>query len=225
MYYLRATTATEHLILAFIRGQDANANAASPALGMPIRLKAWIQGFPSMLPTLDKDEQPQLCRDACTVRVQNVRRNVRMYSPDLVKTSSSWATRTPGGVTNAFSGSREWERVCPPTLKLPPRYAEGYRKRMDLPSGFHPQVTITSTSSTHSTASSSTLVDDDYFGLGKDDERFRSLTDLKWGEFESMGFLGSNSDLHEKKLQFDLTESARTVRDISFHSFRTFIPC
>ena len=57
MYYLRATTATEHLILAFIRWQDAKANAASPALGMPTRLKAWIQGYPSMLPTLDKSRR------------------------------------------------------------------------------------------------------------------------------------------------------------------------
>ncbi|RDB19451.1 hypothetical protein Hypma_013501 [Hypsizygus marmoreus] len=38
------------------------------------------------------------------------------------------------------------------------------------------------------------------------EDRFRSLTDLKWGESESMGFseLGDN-----KKLEFDLTESAR----------------
>ena len=36
MYYLRATTATEHLILAFIRWQDAKANAASLALRMPM---------------------------------------------------------------------------------------------------------------------------------------------------------------------------------------------
>jgi len=54
----------------------------------------------------------------------------------------------------------------------------------------------------------------DYFSLGKpavvEEERFRSLTELKWGEFEAMGFGGL--DLAEKKLQFDLTESARTVR-------------
>ncbi|TFY53287.1 hypothetical protein EVG20_g10185, partial [Dentipellis fragilis] len=42
------------------------------------------------------------------------------------------------------------------------------------------------------------------------DERFRSLTDLKWGEFEQMGFGVLAAD--EKKLQFDLTESARTAR-------------
>ena len=41
-------------------------------------------------------------------------------------------------------------------------------------------------------------------------ERFRSFTELKWGEFEAMGFGGL--DPAENKLQFDLTESARTVR-------------
>ena len=54
----------------------------------------------------------------------------------------------------------------------------------------------------------------DYFGLGKPavagEERFRSLTELKWGEFEAMDFGGL--DPAEKKLQFVLTESARTVR-------------
>jgi len=36
------------------------------------------------------------------------------------------------------------------------------------------------------------------------------LTELKWGRFEAMGFGGL--DPAEKKLQFDLTESARTIR-------------
>lgn len=226
VHYLRSANAMEHLLLAFIRWQDApSTQGSAKSLGVPARLKDWIRDYPAMLPERAKSKQDRLAPrpGARTIRVVSVRRNVRMYSPDLVKTASSWATRTPGGVTNAFSGSREWERVCPPTLKLPPRYADSYRKRMDLPSNFHPQVTISATASTHSSASSSTLVDDsDYFGLGKDDERFRSLTDLKWGEFESMGFLGSNSDLHEKKLQFDLTESARTVRGF-FHLSHMFM--
>ena len=53
----------------------------------------------------------------------------------------------------------------------------------------------------------------DYFGLGKlalaGGERFQNLTDLKWGDFEAMGF--RNLDPAEKKHQFDLTKSARTV--------------
>lgn len=97
---------------------------------------------------------------------------------------------------------------------------------MDMPSNFHPDVApgtvpglrasqSTSSSSYVSTAPSSStaaslIPDSDYFGLGvrEGEDKFRSLTDLKWGEFESMGFSGLGD---EKKLQFDLTETARTV--------------
>jgi hypothetical protein len=96
---------------------------------------------------------------------------------------------------------------------------------MDMPPNFHPDSgpgnstvspslsSAPSASSYSSQTSASTNAGDhDYFGLGlgarQGEDRFRSLTDLKWGEFESMGF----SELgDQKKLQFDLTESARTV--------------
>jgi hypothetical protein len=52
------------------------------------------------------------------------------------------------------------------------------------------------------------------FGLGGlsgggEGDRFRSLTDLKWGEFEEVGFGGDGET--RKKLEFDLNESARAV--------------
>ena len=221
MHYLRATTATEHLILAFIRWQEAKANAAGPALGVPTRLKAWIQGYPSMLPALGKNDRPQPRRGARTVRVLNIRRNVRMYSPDLVKTTASWANRPRGATSSAgeraFAGSREWERIAPPTLKLAPRYSDAYKKRMVLAPNFNPDTGVPgSTSSTltppslSSSISSASSVTSTLFEDKEGEERFRSLTDLKWGEFEAMGFGSLVAD--EKKLQFDLTESARAVR-------------
>ena len=142
-----------------------------------------------------------------------------MYTPDLVKTSASRATRLPSGVThtsNVFAQSRNWERVAPLTLKLTPRYADSFKKRMDLPLNFHPHTGVASSNASIAYTTVSTLGDSqtDYFGLVKpavaEEERFRSLTELKWGEFEAMGFGGL--DPAEKKLQFDLTESARTVR-------------
>ncbi|KAI0314938.1 hypothetical protein OF83DRAFT_1134497 [Amylostereum chailletii] len=225
VHYLRATNAMEHLMLAFIRWQDAPSNDSSnsfgqgsaASLGVPSRLKDWIRGYPAMLPTVHvkKEDRLQPRRGARTVRVVCVRRNVRMYTPDLVKTASSWATRDPQhpSAAGSLALSREWERVAPPTLKLPPRYADSYKKRMDLPNNFHPQTApAPSNNSTGSATSStsSTLHDDEYLGVNKDEERFRSLTDLKWGEFEAMGFGGQDDS--EKKLQFDLTESARTAR-------------
>jgi hypothetical protein len=93
---------------------------------------------------------------------------------------------------------------------------------MDLPANFHPETgagsststisapSLSASISTSSTASS--LFDDKELGvLGAartPEDRFRSLTDLKWGEFEAMGFGDLAAD---KKLQFDLTEGARAV--------------
>jgi len=55
-----------------------------------------------------------------------------------------------------------------------------------------------------------------------EEEQFRSLTELKWGKFEAMGFGGL--DPAEKKLLFDLTESARMVRlDLSSVMLRMFM--
>ncbi|KAF8803980.1 hypothetical protein BYT27DRAFT_7108311 [Phlegmacium glaucopus] len=236
IHYLRATNAMEHIILAFIRWQDApritpsttgsptRPSPSAASLGVPVRLKEWIKGYPAMLPFLEH-KHPQPRRGARTVRVLSVRRNVRMYSPDLVKTASTWAHRPPdSGVNNGLANSKEWERIAPSTLKLLPRYSEAYKKRMDMAPNFHPDVApgtmvgmslASSTSSYRSTASSSTtasvLPEPDYFGLGArgNEDRFRSLTDLKWGEFESMGFSELGDD---KKLQFDLTETARLER-------------
>ncbi|KAK0226625.1 hypothetical protein IW262DRAFT_1268069 [Armillaria fumosa] len=65
--------------------------------------------------------------------------------------------------------------------RSPVKYSDGSRKRMDMPSQFE---------------------------AGQEDaDHFRSLTDLKWGEFESLTFGG----LGQEKLQFDLNEGARMV--------------
>ena len=75
-----------------------------------------------------------------------------------------------------------------------------------------------SNASIASSTTASTLGDSptDYFGLGNPavagEERFRTLTELKWGEFEAMGFGGL--DPGEKKLHFDLTENATVRLDI-----------
>ena len=92
---------------------------------------------------------------------------------------------------DVFAQSNDWERVVPPTLKLVPCYADNYKKRMDIPPNFHPHTGIASwNASISSSATISTLEDSptDYFGLGKlaiaGEERFHSLTDLKWCGFD-----------------------------------------
>ncbi len=229
----------EHVLLSFVRWQDAPSNESSgsfgghgsaSSLGVPARLKDWIRGYPAMLPEpvtrSKKQDRLQPRRGARTVRVVSVRRNVRMYTPDLVKSAASWATRhagVTGHTPNVFAQSRDWERIAPPTLRLAPRYADSFKKRMDLPPNFHPHTGVASSNVSIMSSSTTSSVGDgstDYFGLGKPalagEERFRTLTDLKWGEFEAMGFGGL--DPAEKKLQFDLTESARTtVRCFHFY--------
>ncbi|KAF9050962.1 hypothetical protein BDZ89DRAFT_1056868 [Hymenopellis radicata] len=158
VYYLRATNAMEHLLLSFIRFQD------TASLGVPTRLKEWIKGYPLMLASQSSRPEPR--KGARTVRLVNVRRNVRAYSRDLIRSASTWECDI---------------------LQSPPRYSETYRKRMDMPPSFEPEA----------------------IGTGGG-ERFRSLTDFKWGEFEELGFGGLGGD--DKKLQFDLTESARNER-------------
>jgi hypothetical protein len=231
--YLHATNAMEHILLAFVRWKDTPSNESSgsfgrpgsaASLGVPTHLKDWIRGYPAMLPEpatrSRKHERLQPRPGARTVCVVSVGQNVRMHTPDLVKSAASWATCTPSGVTHApnpFAQSRDWERVAPPTLKLMLCYTDSFKERMDLPPNFHPHTGVASLNA--SNASSTTVStlggsQTDYFGLGKPgvagEERFRSLTELMWGEFETMGFGGLESS--KKKLQFDLTESARTVR-------------
>ena len=225
-------------MLAFIRWQDApkapgirseiNTSitfGSATTLGVPTRLKDWIRGYPAMLPTLrfkDKQDKPQARRGSRTLRVVSVRRNVRMYSPDLVKTASSWATtarlsQDPG---RGLTGSKEWERVAPSALKLQPRYSEGYKKRMDMPTNFHPYTGpapgASSATSSTSSAMSASGDEKDKLGLGirEGEDRFRNLTELKWGEFEAMGF-GTTTTADEKKLQFDLTESEKMVGSLA----------
>lgn len=231
MHYLRAVNAMDHMLLAFIRWQDAprSTTGSAAALGVPTRLKEWIKGYPANLPALQNPKaKPQPRKGARTIRVMSVRRNVRMYTPDLVKSASTWGQKNPSSPSlhNSFAHSKEWERIAPSTLKLPPRYSEAYKTKMNMSNNFHPEVnpgaygssTLSSMASAPSLSMSSTLSSanssssSDYFGLSstkRSDDHFRSLTDLKWGEFEDMGFSSIGDD---KKLQFDLTESARQVR-------------
>jgi hypothetical protein len=171
-----------------------------------------------MLAPLDSFERPRL--GARTRRVVSVRRNVRLYSEDLVRTCAGWA-RGPEGAN--VRGSKEWGRIAPERRngdRMEPRYSEVYRKRLDLPPGVHPvssivQATMAPVSplstpalSTSSTSSGrSSLFDDP-----AEESRFRSLTDMKWGEFSVLGF--GDGSAAPSALQFDLNEGARSQRSV-----------
>ena len=103
------------------------------------------------------------------VRVVSVRRNVRIYAPNLIKNATRWATHTAGATgnpPNVFTWSRGWERVAPPTLKLTPRYADSFKKRMDLPPNFHPHTGVASSNASIVSSPTESSVGDsptDYF--------------------------------------------------------------
>jgi len=113
---LAADLATLHL-LAYPRGSKVGFGIAHPC--------SWNPATRSR-----KHGRLRLRRGARTVRVVSIRRNVRMYAPDLAKTAASWATRPPSRVAhapNVFARFRDWERVAPPTLKLMPGYADNFK--------------------------------------------------------------------------------------------------
>jgi hypothetical protein len=338
MSYIRVVEATEHLLLGFIRWQDSAASGTSPGIGaggpglgpgaraalaVPQRLKEWIKDYPAKLPFIQNPASSQAYgesgsgsiqprKGARTVRVTTVRRNVRMYATDLVRSGAGWAYKSRfythaaqqhqqrSSHAGGLADSKVWARICPPAPtpkqrngtpnvglgsgsdkdKMPPRYSDQYKKRLGLGAGIVPEFgpwssstgslspsssLSSSTSSWMSDALSSTTTlgegmpgsgTFDYFNINStpltltlsgsggphstlsagDKDRFRSLTDLKWGEFEKMGFGGLGSDggggggiggvgLGEKKskLDFDLTEGARTVSTIFSFLFYIFM--
>ncbi|THG95643.1 hypothetical protein EW145_g7920, partial [Phellinidium pouzarii] len=212
--YLRAAHAGEHILLAYVRLQVAQTAPSAPP---PRRLLSWVQGYPATLAPLDSFERPRL--GAKTRRVASVRRNVRMYTSDLVRTCASWA-RGPEGAS--MRSTKEWNRIAPEKNsfgdRMEPRYSDSYRKKLDISPGVHPNTSLILSSAPSSsfstpsisTASSTTSTKSSLFEDPAEEAKFRSLTDMKWGEFSFFGFGEGNAA--PSALQFDLTEGARTQR-------------
>ncbi|KAH7102491.1 hypothetical protein BKA62DRAFT_637553 [Auriculariales sp. MPI-PUGE-AT-0066] len=177
--FLRSAHATEHLLLAYIR------QTPSP----PPRLADWVRGYPAMLPTMAQLDQAR--RGARTVRVLAIRRNVRMYASDIVKTGATWQFPPT---------STEWAKVTAADSR-PPRYSDSFRKRLNMASGAVPDNPdrIVRQSEDAGGNEAAAAIESDRYG---------SLADLKWGEFETLGFGTPDA----AKLQFDLTEGARKAR-------------
>ncbi|KAG8778196.1 hypothetical protein FRC12_025108 [Ceratobasidium sp. 428] len=202
----RAAHATEHLLLAHIRWDDDNQRRKTPGTGgLPSRLKDWIRGYPSMLPRSSSGEADldRVRRGARTVRVASVRRNVRLYSPDLVQSAAGWAGE------GDLSGRAEWLRVVPKHSGLQARYTDAYRKRLDI-SASAPDSRGPSSDNGHGGWLSSETSSLTAPATGAEDAKYSSLTDMRWGEFEALGFGGGEAGA--KRLEFDLTEGARQTR-------------
>ncbi|KAL1711939.1 hypothetical protein EV715DRAFT_268242 [Schizophyllum commune] len=126
----------------------------------------------------------------------------------------------------ALGATREWERMTVGGRE--PRYSDNFRKRLDLPTGAVPATppVVGNGVKEYGVASYLSPTDGtspygDYMGgaplsstpslttsEGHDD---KSLTDLKWGKFEALGFDEQGA---QDKLKFDLRESARSARKV-----------
>ncbi|KAJ3891489.1 hypothetical protein GG344DRAFT_6997, partial [Lentinula edodes] len=98
-----------------------------------------------------------------TIRLLAVRRTVPVYDRDLVRSSARWGLPTYAAVgggglsSNSLPGNKEWGRVSPPVQvpqgniisngggrdkgkggKMPVRYSDNYRKKMNIPPGVEP---------------------------------------------------------------------------------------
>ncbi|KAJ3809499.1 hypothetical protein F5876DRAFT_2158, partial [Lentinula aff. lateritia] len=164
--YLRSVHATEHCLLSFIRWQDTPTSlggGGSGAGGIPGRLKEWIKDYPRTLSGharvlaiadllgsggFRNREQHSLGprKGAQTIRVLPVRRTVPVYDRDLVRSSARWGLPSYAAVgglfTNSLPGNKEWGRVSPPVQvsqgKMPVRYSDSYRKKMNILPGVEP---------------------------------------------------------------------------------------
>ncbi|KAJ3774386.1 hypothetical protein FB446DRAFT_787002 [Lentinula raphanica] len=153
---------------------------------------------------------------------------------------STTGIATPSSSPNgSFASSYEWTRISPPSYgydssRFPPKYSDAYRKRLNLPNASpdltyknslsppvdfnSPPLSALTSRTAFSFASSESL--GDLFSpsgslggrIGAGERDYKSLTDEKWGNFENAGFGGDEKT--EKKLQFDLNESARAARSV-----------
>ena len=115
--YCRASNATEHLFLAFIRHQATQ----QP---LPTRLMEHVSGYPSML----SHEIGKLEQHARSIPVTVVEANVRMYSPDLLQTACQMDIATH---------CEEWEACRGDDEKhgLAPQFSDRFRKLINYRGG------------------------------------------------------------------------------------------
>ena len=95
----RTTDATEHLLLAFVRDQQAHVGQ------LPTKLARFVEDYPVHLNVgYGAHEPPRVARGARVEEVLRVRRLTRFHSRNLVQSAGSW--EVPGG--------REWGLFFPP---------------------------------------------------------------------------------------------------------------
>ena len=216
--FVRAASATEHFLLAYIRS-SANGKMGLGLSDLPSRLKEWVTGYPNMVVSDAELAHGGPRRGARVLRCERATRTVRAYSRDLISQCEHWASDFPGPW-------EAWESVKRSNRQNAtgrPKLSVAWRSRMAMKDTIHPVK--------------SELVPVDLGGMvsygrvrppgeivqrrrPKDEEhdeaRWGSLAGKEWSNFEEGGFDTSQYAREERqdiqtRLQFDLSESAKTV--------------
>lgn len=215
--FVRAASASEHMLLAYIRSSGGSDNLGLTDL--PFRLQEWVNGYPSMVAS-DADLARGLPRRAArVVRCEVATRTVRAYARDLVLNSESWIDDMP-------RGWQTWDRVVDKTRRgeaSRPKFTPAWRRRLvvketlPLPASSNQKQQIAYGAPLSGAQNGNKRGDADE----GDEGRYASLAGKEWSMFEEGGFdaprtsfTTRNNNTNEKgdiqsRLQFDLNEGAK----------------
>ncbi|WOO79409.1 uncharacterized protein LOC62_02G002931 [Vanrija pseudolonga] len=217
--FVKAASATEHLLLSYIRSTGKKDGLGLSDL--PSRLKEWVNGYPSMIASDADLSRGRPRRAARVVRCEVASRTVRAYSRDLVVNAETWVDDIP-------TGWDTWGRVVLSNRRgeaSRPKFSAPWRRKMSVKESLplplsHKQgdtKTVYGMSLKPKEANKSDDKDE------AEDGKFGSLAGKEWSAFEDMGFdapkqrnpnassSSQNSDPGDigQRLQFDLNESAK----------------
>lgn len=189
--YLRASNATEHLFLAYIRDL-----AAYEVL--PVRLMSHVDGYPAVL----SSDLNRLARHVRTVPITQVERFVRFYSQDLIQSACEW---------DLAVSCDEWAACCSAN--------EHHAKDPQLSDRFRQLIHLRGTPAQgralrrgNSLTSDEAIRGRSHSARGQaqseDTAAYTSVVDEQWDTFRNEGFAPPD----KAKLAFDLRETERKAR-------------
>ena len=219
--FVRATYATEHILLAYIRSLDQGEGLG--VTDLPSRLKDWVSGYPSMVASDADLARAVPRRGARIVRCERASRLVRAYSKDLIVNAETWA--------KDVERWEAWDRVVLRTRRgegSRPKFSNGYKRRLLVKD----TLPLTGSSTideefAYGRARKPTLSNDKDGSVKPAEEGdemvWGSLAGKEWSMFEQGGFdsptlSGPQYDI-KSRLQFDLNESAKLVSRVGCHLF------
>lgn len=226
--FVRASSATEHLILAFIRSQSS-AKSELGVKDLPTRLREWVVNYPAMLATDADLARGSPRRGARVVRCDRASRAVRAYTRDLVVGAELWASDLP-----AEQKWETWERVTWKNRRTEvsrPKFSPAWKRKMavketlplpasagDQPGGLNRHTTYGKARPPGRNGKDNDKRERERKKSDEEEARYGSLAGKEWSMFEEGGF-DTPSEFGQtdikSRLQFDLTESAKTVSSLS----------